>query len=538
LSLPNTAIAAAAAPALVPEAKPGAVHEARFRSEVGQISRHSAVFFLGTLFTAAAGYFFKIYVARVLGAGALGVYALGMTLVGFFGLLNGLGLPQTAARFVAAYSATGQNERLHAFFRQSFVLLLAANVTLAGAMLAGGPWLARKVYHSPELAGCFHLFAGLLVLSGFTTFLGQVLAGYKDVALRTVITNFISSPLNIILSVLLLAAGMGLSGYVMAQIASGVVVLGLLFAAVWRLTPVAVRKFNAEVPKMGAEVYWFSAAAFGVSALEFLLAQADKVMLGIFLDVRQVGIYAIAGALIGFVPVVLQSVNQIFSPTIADLHARGERALLGRLFQTLTKWILGLTLPLACVMIVDAKPLMRLFGPAFEAGWLVLVLGTLGQLINAGVGSVGYLLLMSGNQRRLIRVQAIMAVFLIGVTAVLARPFGIVGVALAAALTNAVSNYLSLREVRAALQLSPYNRTYLRLLLPGAASIAVVLGVRSATAVFHPEWAAVALALAAAYATFGGLTLLVGLDDDDRMIVTAIRRRLLGTVGRISTFSQ
>lgn len=533
MSLPNTAIAELPPPtAVISSVTAAALPEARFRSEMGQISRHSAVFFLGTLFTAAAGYFFKIYVARVLGAGALGVYALGMTLVGFFGLFNGLGLPQTAARFVAAYSATGQYERLRAFFRHALVLVVIANVVLAGTMVLTGPWLARNVYHSPDLAGYFHLFAAVLVLTGFTTFFGQVLAGYKDVALRTVITNFISSPLNIILGVLLLAAGMELRGYVMAQILSAAVVLALLIAATWRLTPRAARHFTREASRVESEVLWFSAAVFGVGMLEFLLAQADKIMLGIFLDVRQVGIYAIAGALVTFVPVALQSVNQIFSPIIADLHARGERALLGRLYQTLTKWILGLTLPLACVMIVEAKPLMRLFGPAFEAGWLVLVLGTLGQLINASTGSVGYLLLMSGNQRRLIRVQGIMAAFVIVATLGLVRPFGIVGVACAAALTNAITNYLNLREVREALHISPYNRTYVRLILPGAASIAAVLGVRLLMRNFHPEWVAIAAAMIAAYVVFCGLSLLVGLDDDDRMIVTAMQRRLLGAVGR------
>jgi len=537
LSFSDTAIAAAPSspPAVMaPSVTVSApiAPEARFRSEMGQISRHSAVFFLGTLFTAAAGYFFKIYVARVLGAGALGVYALGMTLVGFFGLFNGLGLPQTAARFVAAYSATGQFDRLRAFFQHALLWLAVANVTLAAAMVLAGPWLARTVYRSADLAGYLHLFAGLLVLSGFSTFLGQVLAGYKDIALRTVITNFISSPLNIIFGVLLLAAGAGLRGYVWAQILSGAVVLVLLAAATWKLTPSAARHFSGKARKVEAEVLWFSAAVFGVSLLEFLLAQADKIMLGIFLDVRQVGIYAVAGALVGFVPVALQSVNQIFSPTIADLHARGERQLLARLFQTLTKWIVGLTLPLALVMIVDSRPLMRLFGPGFEAGWIVLILGTLGQLINAGVGSVGYLLLMSGNQRRLIRVQAIMAVFVMVATGALARPFGIAGVALAAALTNAIANYLNLREVRAALRISPYNRTYLRLLLPAAASAAALLGVRLLTIGFHPEWVAIAAGLVLAYAAFCGLALLIGLDDDDRMIVTAIRRRLLGAVRR------
>ena len=46
------------------------------------------------------------YVARVLGAEALGLYALGMTIVSFFGLFNGLGLPQAAVRFVAVFAVT------------------------------------------------------------------------------------------------------------------------------------------------------------------------------------------------------------------------------------------------------------------------------------------------------------------------------------------------------------------------------------------------------------------------------------------------
>jgi O-antigen/teichoic acid export membrane protein len=533
LRLSDTAIA----PAPAPPPLPGAA-EARFRSEMGQISRHSAVFFLGTSFTAAAGYLFKVYVARVLGADALGVYALGMTLVGFLGLFNGLGLPQTAVRFVAAYSATKQYDRLHAFFRHAFVLLGLTNAVLAVTMFVAGPWLARNLYHSTELVRYLPLFAALLVLSGFATFVGQVLAGYKDVALRTVITNFIGSPLNIVFGIILLAGGMGLRGYVLSQAAGGAIVLVLLLAAAWRLTPRAARRSPVEAPKVEPEVYWFSAAVFGVSCLEFLLAQTDKIILGIFLDVRQVGIYAVAASLVAFVPVALQSVNQIFSPTIADLHARQERMLLGRLFQTLTKWIIGLTLPLAFVMIVYSKPLMRLFGPSFEAGWIVLILGTIGQLINAGVGSVGYLLLMSENQRRLIRVQTVMAVFMIFATLAFVRPFGMVGVAVAAALTNAISNYLYLREVRAALQLSPYNRTYLRLLLPCAASAAVIVGVRFLSLSFHPEWLAMGGALIIAYITFGGLSLMLGLDDDDRMIVTAIQRRLLGAAGRNPSVSQ
>lgn len=518
---------------------PIAASHARFRSEMGQISRHSAVFFAGTLFTAIAGYLFKVYLARTLGAEALGLYALGMTIVGFFGLVNGLGLPQAAVRFVAAYSATEQWQRLHGFLRRAFGLLGIGNVVLGAAVMLVGPWLARSLYHAPALVPYLRLFAVMLILGAFTSFLGQVLAGYKDVALRTIITNFVGSPLNIVFGVALVSLGFGLRGYLLGQVASAVIVLLLLFTAVWRLTPRAARLAPAVAAPMEREVLWFSAAVFGVSLLEFTLAQADKILLGIFLDVRQVGIYSVAAVMIAFVPVALQSVNQIFSPTIADLYARGEHALLGRLFQTLTKWILGLTLPLAFVMIIFAKPLMRLFGTAFEAGWLVLSLGTLGQLVNAGTGSVGYLLLMSGNQARLIRVQVVMAVFMVASTFGLVRPLGMVGVALAAALTNVVSNYLYLRQIRTALQLSPYNRTYVRLLGPCVISLAVTLGLRllARSLDLRPEWFWIGIAFVVSYVSFCGLALLSGLDNDDKMIVAAIRSRVLGAMGRSVSLS-
>jgi hypothetical protein len=40
---------------------------------VGHISRQAGVFFAGTMFTAVAGYLFKVYRACTLGAEALGI---------------------------------------------------------------------------------------------------------------------------------------------------------------------------------------------------------------------------------------------------------------------------------------------------------------------------------------------------------------------------------------------------------------------------------------------------------------------------------
>ena len=519
-------------PDLISEMQPSVAAAQQFRQQMGHISRQSSVFFAGTIFTTAAGYLFKVYLARVLGAEALGIYALGMTIIGLLGVFNALGLPQSAVRFVATYCATAKLDLLRGFLARGMVFLLVSNLLLGGMVLLVGPWVAVHFYHTPALHAYLGWFALIMVFGTLNTFLGQVLAGYKDVARRTVITNFIGSPAVMIFTLGLVAWGLGLWGYIFAQVASAAVVLVLLIRAVWRLTPKTARSLSAGFPPLEKEVISFSTVVFGVSFLEFLMAQADKVMIGFYLNAREVGIYAVAAALVAFVSIILQSVNQIFSPTIADLYTRGQHELLGRIFQTLTKWILGLTFPLAAVLITFAPSLMRIFGHDFEAGWPVLVIGSIGQLVNCAVGSVGYLLLMSGNQRRLIRIQAVMACVMVALNLALIPRWGITGAAVSAALTNAVSNVWYLREVRRRLGLFPYSRSYLRLLPPLFGNLLVLLLLRETLSAVHPEWMVIAVGLVLGYLAFIGVALAFGLDSDDQLIARAAWSRVRGVFQR------
>ena len=178
-----------------------------------------------------------MYLARVLGAEDLGLYALGVTLIGFLGVFNTLGLPGSAVRFVATYHAAGKFKELHALLWRGAGLLLAANMVLAAVMLTFGRVLAVRFYHSAALVQYLPLFALLMLFGVLSGFYGKVLAGYRDLKLRTLIVNFIGSPLTMFLAILLISAGMGLRGYLIAQILSAAIVCLMLFVVVRRFTP-------------------------------------------------------------------------------------------------------------------------------------------------------------------------------------------------------------------------------------------------------------------------------------------------------------
>src|SRR5215831_9807317 len=157
-----------------------------FFEHVHNISRQSSVFLLGTLFTMAASAAFNIYKARVLGAEALGIYTLGMTAGGLVSIVGAAGVPSVASRFVAIYATSGQTRKLGRFLWFGGLAMLVMNVVVGLLMVAGKKWIADSFYHTPALARYMHFFAAIMALGALTTFFGQALGGYKDVARRTV----------------------------------------------------------------------------------------------------------------------------------------------------------------------------------------------------------------------------------------------------------------------------------------------------------------------------------------------------------------
>jgi O-antigen/teichoic acid export membrane protein len=492
-----------------------------FRQHVKKISHQSSVFLLGTLFTAVAGYFFKVYLARVLGAEALGIYALGMTVVGMAAIVAAIGLPQSASRFIAVFSASNDAGRLRKFFWSALAVLVVSNAVTTCVVLLVRPWIAGRLYHTPALFRTMPYFMAIMFAGSFTTFLGQALAGYQDVARRTVITSFFATAANMVITIVLLMLGWGLTGYLIAQIVSAALVFVLLARVVWTLTPAAARTPEIGPGLLEREIVSFSSVLFAVQALEFLLAQTDKVVLGFYLNAREVGIYAVASALVAMVPLALQSVNQIFSPMIADFHTRGQVEMLARLFRSLVKWTLALTLPLAITVILFAKPIMEIFGAEFSVGWPVLIVGTLAQLINCGVGSVGYLLLMSGRQNQLLRIQAVMAAILVVLNLILIPRMGLLGAATAVAVVTATTNLWYLSQVRRSLGIVPSLKKYASLLIPVIAAVAATLLFQQFLASEMRAWTAILFALVITYSVFVGISLVIALDSDDREIARA-----------------
>lgn len=502
----------------------------KFRWHLSDIARQSSISFAGTVFTIVLSYVFRIYLARELGARLLGWNALGMALYSVCKLLGETGLPAAALRYSGVYGVRDESRDLNIFFGRGLLCTTAGTCALGLVVLLSRNWLATRIFHDAELSRYLPLYAILIPVGAASGFLVQTLCGLRMVARGTFVTKFVSFPFMIVSTVVALALGLSLWGYVAAQIAGEFLTLALVGWTLFRSARIKVGWAHIAKQRLQPEARWYAVSMLGMGLLGFIGGHADRLILGFYLSAQQVGVYAIATSAVTLTTIVLQAVNSIFAPTIASLHAQGEHGLLLRLYQTLTKWILAFTLPVILIFLILPGTIMSLFGADFQSGWLILAIVTVGELVNCATGSVGYLLLMSGNQNWMIRVRLLLAALITLINIALIPRWGVIAAAAVSAAGTILSNVAYLVIVRRTLSLFPYNRSYLKLLAPTMGAAALVWFLRDQVASFWP--ASLTLAVTAALA---GLVLLggfvaFGLTDDDRLIVDIVKRRITAFV--------
>jgi O-antigen/teichoic acid export membrane protein len=173
----------------------------------------------------------------------------------------------------------------------------------------------------------------------------------------------------------------------------------------------------------------------------------------------------------------------MFAPRIVVQHARGDRATLGTMLKRVTYWNVVLTLPVFAALLLLSRPLLGLFGGAYEKGAAALTLLAAGQLVNAATGPLGQMINMSGRPYITMLNNAFVAALNVGLCLVLIPRYGVTGAACATVASITLVNLIKLVQVRVIFGVHSFDSRTVRAL----AVAALAIGVASPVA-FAPAW--------------------------------------------------
>ncbi|MFQ5822880.1 MAG: flippase [bacterium] len=404
-----------------------------------EVVRGASVAFTLKVFSVGLSFSFNVLLARLAGAEGAGIYYLAFTVTTIATVIGRLGLGNALLRFTADNAAKGDWSKLAGVSRMGIRIAMATSFLVTLFLVSSASWIAQSIFAKPSLIEPMRLMALSILPLSLLTLYGELLKGLKKIR-DSMLVQVVGIPFCSLPLLALLGSKLEVIGAVTAYVASTILIL-LFSIFLWRRATPQLKGLTGHFDlrlliKTSLPLFW-------VTFMSLVMNMTDTILLGIWTDSKIVGIYGAAFRTAMLTNFILFAFNSIIAPKFAALYGQRDLPALSNLARNAAKLMTFLAAPVLLLFILVPTWVLGLYGPEFTTGATVLTILAIGQFINVATGSVGYLLMMTGHEK-LMRNNIVFSAFLnIVLNVTLILKYGIVGAAIANAVSLATMNLIS-----------------------------------------------------------------------------------------------
>jgi O-antigen/teichoic acid export membrane protein len=484
-------------------------------SEGGELSRllsSAGLVLVGGLVSAGSRLAERVIIGRALSPDLYGELSVGIAILTFSTTLALAGLSQGVPRFTSRYES--ETDRRGVWFTG---LVMAVPLALLAVAVLGlfAESVSTLLFEEPDSDKLLYLFiAAIPFIVGQRIAIGGI-RGHENTIYRTYTKDLLYPIGRIVLIVVLLALGFGITAAGYAYLIAAVVTSFAAHILLNRLIPLV-----GPVETYARELLIFSLPLIIATALTILLSRTDTLMLALFRSSYEVGQYNAAYPVAGGLLVVLSAFGFMYLPVASRLDAEDEREEVDRVYTVTTKWVYIVTFPAFLVFVTAPADIMRVFfGPSYIEAAPALPILSIGFFLSAAVGRNRETLSALGETQYIMVANLAGFVLNVVLNLLLIPRFGFVGAAVTSALSYALVHGIVVGTLAYRHGITPTSpkslKTFVALpavLLPvGAISIGEVVPITTVTLL--PVIGLVGLA------SVGVVMLIGGLEPEDLVVV-------------------
>ena len=421
------------------------VIKARLKEYLGTAESHSREVVVGfaTAFTVkvvglGVAFGFNVVLARNLDLDDMGLYFLALTVIVISTAFGRVGLDNAMLRHVAANAGQGDWNAVAGVYTNGMRLSIICSLFMTVVLFAFAPAIAEIIFHKPALGMPLRWMSLGIVPVSLLMLHSEVIKALKKILRSQLVQGFFVPVVSISLF-LLFGREYGLMGAVIVYLCAtwATACLGWLF---WRNSTPQLRL--ARPAFSTSKLLGSSKHLFVFDILNLVMSWTPLILLGIWGSKSDLAIFGAGIRTMMLVGVFLTSVASIIAPKIASLYQQGRIREVESVLRRATLLIIILSSPVFLTMILAPGLVMGIFGPEFREGAGVLVVLTLGQLVNVFAGPVGYLLMMSGHEVVVRNITAIVTAVSVSLSFLVIPVAGIMGAAVVKSVSLVMVNLL------------------------------------------------------------------------------------------------
>lgn len=464
--------------------------------------------------------------ARWLGPAGLGVYTAAMTVAIMASSIAQLGLPTGAIYFGARQRQQGDHGSLKGTVVSGLVISCISGCA-GTAVLMAIAWWAPQYLKDPTAAGAIVFAAPIALVRPLMRFAVGMIQAAKDMRGMSRALYFAMPASLLVLSAAAVFAGLGVTGAVVAAVASFAVALAVALQRMWQLYAHALTDASAAMKLQVGALLRYS-APLSLADLVYRLNQwMDLLMLAALAAVADVGQYRVAVgiALLGAIPP--NAIKTMFKPMVAELVHNNEIERLDDLLAMVTRWVLVIAAPIYVAVLIVPDFFLWIFGEEYLIGATAMVILMVGQVANVACSPLATILPMAGYTRIELANGVLAVTVNIVLNALLIPHYGIIGAATANAV--ALTLWSAARAIEVRWLVGVFGFSW-RLAATMAPLVVTAIAAQVATQgtslwVRLPTTAGILVAFLAAFWLFGRT-------DDDAMVIDRIRSKIMRRLRR------
>ncbi|MBN2067036.1 MAG: flippase [Candidatus Diapherotrites archaeon] len=436
------------------------------------IARGAGFVFIGFFVSKLLSYFYRVLLARFLGPEELGIFSMGLAVVGIVTVFGAVGLYQGVLHFVAVYESRGEKEKVRGAVLGSLKMQLATSLVAMAAMLLIAEPVAMLAFQQPSLTLVLQLLALTIPLQVITSNFMILTQAFKKIEYKVLVRHIIENLAKLALTFWLVFLGFGAAGASLALALAGAFALAVSFffiqKKVYRVfSPGEKAVYNWR------ELFGYSWPLFAVGFFMLIMGNIDTISLGILNTAFNTGIYNVATPTARFLEMPSFAFLSLFLPVATGLYATRKMDDLGKAYKAVTRWIFSLTLPCALFAVLFAREILSImFGPVYAEGAAALAILSLGFFVFYSLDTVRSMLQPIAKTRLVLYNTIAAAVLNVILNVLLIPSLGIVGAALATTTSYFFWSLLAFFEVYSAIKIHPFSRAYWK---PTLASFIAIL---------------------------------------------------------------
>lgn len=435
---------------------------------------------IGLVVTNITGYLYKLVIGRLLGPDGYGAVSQGLMIFSITATLALLGLPAGVKRFVSKYRTEDKPEKEKGVIISALEIGLGAGIVSAVVLFLGADWMAVTFFGDQNVAIVIKILAFAVPMRALMAVSLNTSMAYNIMKHKVIARNITEGVVKIAATVVLLALGFDIFGATLAILIGWVSAASLAFY-------LAHQKVNSfltdgkDFQRPYRELVNYSTPLIFSNAFGQITSWADVFLVGFFMSSTAVGLYNSALPTAMILGMVSTAIGSLAVPVMTEMYSKNKHEELEKVYKNSTKWIFMLAFPGAILMTLFAdEGLSLMFGKDFIQKTVNLGFAKVSTTgLSLSFLSLGYLLFSmtdmsrqalqaSGDTRYNMYISIIIGTSNLGLNLALIPRLGIVGAALATALSWIIGGASSLIFAYREINIQPFKRSYISVI---AASI-------------------------------------------------------------------